>query len=284
MELSEAKTAIESSLPNFSTEDLSSLGGQTTWTFATSEHVFRFARTKEVGPLLENEKQTSDKLADELPIKIPHSIIIKEWLSLLCSSYPIIHGTALNPRLLFGAHGTSIAQQIGEILTSFHIAESSQPIDTQDSKITVDITDKETFSRLPVPMRFAAGYALRKAATLFDPENPSLIHGNLKFHHLHMENEHLVGLTGLSKARIGDIAQDFSSIFAEVGWKGIDDILRFYKRPIGEKFEERVEFFYWTAPLHDINYAIQAKNEPAIGLARTEISKRMMKTGILPSN
>ena len=284
MELSEAKTAIESSLPNFSTENLYSLGGQTTWTFATSEHVFRFARTKEVAPLLENEKQISDKLTAELPIKIPHSIIIKEWSALPCSSYPIIHGAALNPRLLFGAHGTSIAQQIGELLTSFHIAESNKPTKEQDPKVTVDITDKETFSRLPVPMRFAAGYALRKATSLLKPERVSLIHGNLKFHHLHMENEQLIGLTGLSKARIGDIAQDFSSIFAEVGCKGIDDILRFYKRPIGEKFEERVEFFYWTAPLHDINYAIQAKNEPAIGLARTEISKRMMKTGILPSN
>ena len=271
-------------MPNFSTEDLYSLGGQTTWTFATSEHVFRFARTKEVAPLLENEKQISDKLTGELPIKIPHSIIIKEWSALPCSSYPIIHGTALNPRLLFGAHGTSIAQQVGELLTSFHIAESNKPTKDQDSKVTVDITDKETFSRLPVPMRFAAGYALRKATSLLKPERASLIHGNLKFHHLHMENEQLVGLTGLSKARIGDIAQDFSSIFAEVGWKGIDDILRFYKRPIGEKFEERVEFFYWTAPLHDINYAIQAKNEPAIGLARTEISRRMTKTGILPSN
>ncbi|SVB41055.1 uncharacterized protein METZ01_LOCUS193909, partial [marine metagenome] len=255
MELSEAKTAIESSLPNFSTKDLCSLGGQTTWTFATSEHVFKFARTKKVAPLLKNEKKISAKLTNELPVEIPHSITSREWSALPYSSYPIIHGNALNPNLLFGAHGTSIAQQIGELLTSFHIAENSELTNKQDSNVTVDITDKETFSRLPVPMRFAAGYALRKATTLLKPERPSLIHSNLKFHHLHMKNDQLVGLTGLSKARIGDIAHDFSSIFAEVGWKGIDDVLRFYKRPLGGKFEERVEFFYWTAPLHDINYA-----------------------------
>lgn len=284
MELNEASTAIKSSFPSLLKEGLHPLGGHTTWTFATLEHVFRFARTKEVAPLLENEKKNSAKLAGKLPVKIPHSIIIREWSSLPCSSYPIIHGDALNPRLFFGAYGTSIAQQIGELLTSFHTAESIRPTNKQDFKVNVDTTDKETFSRLPLPMRFAAGYALRKATTLLKAERPSLVHGNFKFQHLHMKNNQLVGLTGLSKARIGDIAQDFSSIFAEVGWKGIDDVLRFYKRPLGGEFEERVKFFYWTAPLYDINYAIQAKNEPAIGLARTEISKRMTKTGVLPSN
>ena len=279
MELHDAGIAIKSSFPNFSTERLHSLAGQTTWTFATSEHVFKFSRTAKVAKLLKNESLLLAKLVDELPVEIPRTIVIGEWSSLPCSSYQVINGKPLHPELLFGSEGTRLAQQLGELLNSLH---SKTQVSSASEKVTPETIDREIFSRLPLPIRFAAGYAIKKAATLLTLKKPTLIHSNLKFRHLLTRNNKIVGLTGLTKARSGDVAQDFSAIFAEVGWKGIDDVLRFYKEPLGEKFEERVEFFYWTAPLHNINYAILANNEPALGLARTELSQRMIKVGIMP--
>ena len=283
MELHDAEIAIKSSFPNFSTEGLHSLGGQTTWTFATSEHVFRFARTTKIARLLENERLLLAKLVDELPVEIPRTVVIGEWSSLPCSSYQIINGKPLHPELLFGSEGTRLAQQLGELLNSLHLKTPANSVSEKVPTGTIETIDREIFSRLPLPIRFAAGYAIRKASTLLTLKNPTLIHSNLKFRHLLTRSNKIVGLTGLTKARVGDVAQDFSAIFAEVGWKGMDDVLRFYKEPLGEKFEERVEFFYWTAPLHDINYAILANNEPALGLARTELSQRMIKIGIMPN-
>jgi len=283
MELHDAEIAIKSSFPNFSTEGLHSLGGQTTWTFATSEHVFRFARTTKIARLLENERLLLAKLVDELPVEIPRTVVIGEWSSLPCSSYQIINGKPLHPELLFGSEGTRLAQQLGELLDSLHLKTPANSVSEKVPTGTIETIDREIFSRLPLPIRFAAGYAIRKASTLLTLKNPTLIHSNLKFRHLLTRSNKIVGLTGLTKARVGDVAQDFSAIFAEVGWKGMDDVLRFYKEPLGEKFEERVEFFYWTAPLHDINYAILANNEPALGLARTELSQRMIKIGIMPN-
>ncbi len=94
---------------------------------------------------------------------------------------------------------------------------------------------------------------------------------------------HRAGVIDFSAAALADPAVDFAGMLSWAGWNGVDDVARFYEGPLGPHFEERVEFAYWTLPLGWLAFAVNRENEPMVGRARSELSVRMQRAGVMPA-
>ena len=140
------------------------------------------------------------------------------------------------------------------------------------------------FPRLSATLRVAvdSGFT-RYVQRRLRPAAPPRPRRPLASSHILEHHGRLAGVIDFSDAALRDPAADFAGILADGGWHAVDDIVRFYDRPLGEGFHERVEFHYWTMGLHDIVYGLDTGEERYVGLGRSALAQRMRETGILPA-
>ncbi len=293
MEAREAADAIRTAFPDLGEAPVRALRhGWSHWTFAHGDRVFRFPRTANDARLLEGEMRLLPLIAPRLPAPVPVPEWVGEHDGRLFAGYPVIEGRALRRVTLFGPGGGTIAHEIGQFLTALHGVPPEEAAEALGAPLPEHIPDPRgwledirmsVFPRLSATLRVAvdSGFT-RHARAHFDPP-PRLVHADLYFEHIIERHGRLAGVIDFSDAALRDPAVDFAGILSSGGWHAVDDIVRFYDRPLGEDFHERVEFHYWTAPLHNIVYGIDTGEERYVGLGRSALAQRMRETGVLPA-
>ena len=293
MEAREAAEAIHQTFPDLEEAPVRPLEhGWSHWTFAHDERVFRFPRTPNDARLLEGEMRLLPLLAPHLPAPVPVPEWVGEWDGRPFAGYPVIEGQGLRRVTLFGPGGGNIAREIGQFLTALHDFPPEQAAEALGAPLPEHVPDPRTwledirmrvFPRLSATLRVAVDSGVtRYVREGFDPP-PRLVHNDLWFDHIIERHGRLAGVIDFSDAAVRDPAVDFAGILADGGWHAVDDIVRFYDRPLGDGFHERVEFHYWTMGLHDIVYGLDTEEERYVGLGRSALAQRMRETGILPA-
>ena len=293
MDASEAAAAIGQRFPELGDAPVRALDhGWSHWAFAHGDRVFRFPRTAADARLLERELRLLPAIAPALPAPVPVPRWRGEWRGRPFAGHPRIAGEALRRRALFGHGGGALARAIGRFLAALHgfpperAAEAlgePPPERPPDPRDWLEAIRMRVFPRLSATLRVAVdgGFARHARARLEAP--PCLVHGDLGFVHLLVRDGRLSGVIDFGDAGLGDPAVDFAGILADGGWRAVDDVARFYDRPLGAGFHERVEFRYWTAPLHDIRYGLETGEERYVGLGRSELAGRLRECGLLPA-
>ena len=293
MDACEAADAIRGAFPGLGEAPVRALRhGWSHWTFAHGERVFRFPRTANDARLLEGELRLLPLIAPRLPAPVPVPEWVGEWRGRPFAGYPVIEGRALRRVTLFGPGGGTIAREIGQFLGALHGFPPEQaaealgvplPERVPDPREWLEDIRMRVFPRLSATLRVAVeGGFTRYARDRFDPP-PRLVHNDLEFGHILERHGRLAGVIDFSDAALRDPAADFAGILVDGGWHAVDDIARFYDRPLGDGFHERVEFHYWTAPLHHIVYGLDTGEERYVGLGRSALAQRMRETGALPA-
>ena len=293
MESCEAADAIHRAFPDLEEAPVRALKqGWSYWTFAHGDRVFRFPRTANDAGLMNREIRLLPAIAPHLPVPIPVPRWIGEWQGRPFAGYPAIEGRGLRRDVLFGPGGGAIARDIGAFLTALHNSPLEQAAEAFGMLLPhhlptpadwLESIRMRVFPRLSATLRVAvdSGFT-RYARDRLDPP-PHLIHHDLGFEHLLEHEGRLAGVIDFGDADLGDPAMDFVGLLAEGGWHAVDDVVRFYDRALGRGFHERVEFCYWTAPLHDIIYGLDTGEERYVGSGRSALAQRMREVGILPA-
>lgn len=293
MDASEAAAAIGHAFPELGEAPVRALDhGWSHWTFAHGARVFRFPRTAADARLLERELRLLPVLAPALPAPVPDPRWRGRWRGRPFAGHPLIAGEALRRRSLFGPGGGALAREIGAFLAALHgfpperageALGEPPPERVPDPRDWLEELRMRVFPRLSATLRVAVdgGFARHARARLEPP--PRLVHGDLGFVHLLERGGHLAGVIDFGDAGFGDPAVDFAGILADGGWRAVDDVARFYDRPLGAGFHERVEFRYWIAPLHDIRYGLETGEERYVGLGRSALIERLRECGLLPA-
>ncbi len=293
MDACEASTAIRRAFPELGDAPVRALAqGWSHWTFAHGERVFRFPRTAADARLLSREIGLLPTLAPHLPAPVPVPRWVGSWRGRPFAGYPAIAGEALRRGTLFGPNGATVARELGAFLSALHDFPPEQAARTLDAPLPETLPEPHdwlesirmrVFPRLSATLRVAVDSGFQRYARARLATPPRLIHNDLGFVHILERAGHLTGVIDFTDADFGDPAADFAGILADGGWHAVDDVARFYSRPLGRGFHERVEFRYWTAPLHDILYGLKTGEERYVGLGRSGLAQRMRETGILPA-
>ncbi len=293
MDAGDATRAIRSCFPELGDHELRPLrSGRSHSTFAYGDSVFRFPGTAADTVLLRRELRLLAALAPALPLPISTPTRVAQWRGRPFAGAPYLAGKPIATDDLFGPQGGEIACELGEFLWALHrfpLEQAAVALQTPpdaapaDPREWLDRLRMRVFPRLSPSLRIAVDGGVTRFAKLGIVRPRALTHHDLGRRHLLVHEGHLAGVIDFSAAALADPAVDFSGILAWAGWNGVDDVARFYDGPLGLEFEERVEFAYWTLPLGWLAFAVDRENEPLVGRARSELSMRMQRAGVMPA-
>lgn len=293
MEACDAANAIHSTFPDLGEVPVRSLKhDRSHWLFAHGDRTFCFPRKAADSRVHEREMRLLPLLASRLPAPVPFPRWIGEWGGRPFWGYPAIEGNALREGTLFGPSGGKIARDIGRFLTVLHDFPVDEAARVLDAPLLENLPNPgewledirmRVFPRLSATLRVAVDSGFTRYTRDYRALSPCLVHNDLRFDHMLERYGRLAGVISFGESALSDSASDFAGLLAGGGWHAVDDIARFYARPIGEGFQERVEFYYWTAPLREIVYGVDYDEERYVGLGRSELAQRMREVGILPA-
>ncbi len=109
-----------------------------------------------------------------------------------------------------------------------------------------------------------------------------LTHNDLGMVHILAEAGRISGIIDWSDACLGDPAKDFVGVLAAGGWPAVHATLATYG-PMPPGFEDRIGFFAWVAPIHDILYGLRTGQPEHVRDGIEGVAARMRLAGVLPA-
>ena len=131
-----------------------------------------------------------------------------------------------------------------------------------------------TFNASPAKASLATCRPINAAARL--------THNDLGMVHILAEAGRISGIIDWSDACLGDPAKDFVGVLGAGGWPAIRATLATYG-PMPPDFEDRIGFFAWVAPIHDILYGLRTGQPEHVRDGIEGVAARMRLAGVLPA-
>lgn len=261
----DAEQVIRDSLPGFSFEQVAAAShGWSFWTFVVDgEWVFRFPRTDDDAHLLEREFALLPTLAARLPLAIPKYEHKGAWDGRTFGGYRRILGEPIPAAAV--RSGSPLAQDIGEFLTALHSFPTEMAANRwqetnppalwlkQQRAFQAECAER-VFPLLSPRDRMVASELFRRFNQELGHEGAGtvLAHCNLRLEHLLVEDGNLRGVIDWSDAAIGDPAIDFAGVRGNAPMSWLRQVIEYYDRPTGERFMDRINYYYCVTPLHDV--------------------------------
>jgi aminoglycoside phosphotransferase (APT) family kinase protein len=267
MEAGEVRKRISAVFPEIEVVTVSPLG--TGWDsdawLINEELVFRFALRPGLDEQIKKEERLLNALVPTLPVRLPVPRYIA-WDggkdAFAFSAYPYIPGTPLDESDLNPGQLDAVARDIAAFLTALHTVPSAEaeplvaPITREVGQpwLLRDRFRIDIFPIFDAEERVAIEDRWDKlTAGMEFPPQLTLIHADLGPDHILLNDEgRLVGVIDWGDVTIGDPALDFA---------GLDTLLRrhvltHYRGPRDSGFAQRIEFYQWLRPLHEINFGL----------------------------
>lgn len=241
------------------------------------EFIFRFPRRADVLDQLEREKQLLPQLAPHLSVKIPQFEFISEGGDLPFVGYRKIQGVPMDRSSLGDSPEiSSLITQMAQFISELHNATSSILVPTGTPTYSAegwrsmyfDLFQKSNALVAPLLppsvntrlFEFWESYLIDENNFIFEP---ALMHHDLSVNHILVDgnNMTLEGVIDWGDVAVGDPAIDFVGFVWEHGRDLTEAVLAKYRREIGPNFWYRVDFYAKIAPVWDIIYGVETRND-----------------------
>jgi aminoglycoside 2''-phosphotransferase len=286
MNAANARTKIRNAFPDIDVITIVPFGAgwaNTTW-LVNDMLVFRFPRNKHVAEATLREMAMLPILRPTMPVAVPdYRYAAPHAKPCPFGGYTLVPGTPLNDRHTT-AHAARVAAGVARFLTALHRfpVASAQAHGVLGGTTEQWRTEYGTFRDRIVPAiaSHVFEHEQRQIAAVFEAFlqddrhfafTPVLLHRDLVDEHILVDGETaaLTGVIDFEDISIGDPAFDFTGIM-RLG----PGVLAAYRGPVDDGFAERIRFYDWLRPLHEMQYGIESGLRGHIerGLARLRSS------------
>jgi aminoglycoside 2''-phosphotransferase len=261
------------------------LGGWSFWTFRVGDLIARFPVTDEDAHGLEREFRLLPELGPSLPVAVPHYELTGAWGGRPFGAYPALPGSGLDERPARLPARSGLYAELAHALRALHSfplerAEILLGTGRPDDAPFWEAVHREALPLLGREVRDVAEKLVSRHARAGGEAREALIHNDLGLVHVLSDGRRITGIVDWTDACIGDLAKDFVGVLARGGWDMVRRILPAYGRPAPD-FEERVGFFAWVAPLHDILYGLSTDQPEHVTAGIAGVERRMRLAGVL---
>jgi aminoglycoside 2''-phosphotransferase len=261
------------------------LGGWSFWTFRVGDLIVRFPVTDGDARGLEREFRLLPELGPRLPVAVPHYELTGEWGDRPFGAYPALPGSGLDEQRGRLSARSGLYADLAHALRALH----SFPLERAAILLGTDRPDDAPFweavhrDALPLlgrEVRDVAEKLISRHARAGGEAREALVHNDLGLVHVFSAGPRITGIIDWTDACIGDPAKDFVGVLAIAGWATVRRMLRDYGMA-NAGFEERLGFYTWVAPLHDILYGVATNQREYVTAGRDGVEIRMRLAGVL---
>jgi aminoglycoside phosphotransferase (APT) family kinase protein len=108
----------------------------------------------------------------------------------------------------------------------------------------------------------------------------ALTHNDPGLVHVLGDDGRITGIIDWTDACVGDPAKDFVGVLARGGWRTVRKLASTYGS-MDSSFEDRLAFYAWLAPFHDILYGLDTGQAEYAKAGVEGVEKRMQLVGLL---
>jgi aminoglycoside 2''-phosphotransferase len=243
-----------------------------------AELLFRFPRRPELEPQLIKEMRLLPRLADLLPLAVPHPLYVcqgGERCTIPFYGYRKIGGVPL-AKEHFASDGTQrLVRQLAGFLSALHrvprqlAGEVGLPLNSarewrEHYRRFYERVRRVVFPRLDAPVR--ARCSARWDEFLQRDENfhfsPVLVHRDLVAEHIlcRPESWTVTGVIDWGDATMGDPAIDFTGLLLDCGSAVAKQVLDHYQGEIDQTLWGRTSFYAYLLPFYEVLYGLDMED------------------------
>ena len=237
--------------------------------------VFRFPRTNLDERQMHVEKHFLPRILPHLSVLIPNFIYSSNpSYPYSYVGYPLIPGNPLEKSELYSftlEERKNIANDLGQFLNVLHtfpVTPSDFPY--KNNSNAMDDLKKEIERVIyPIIDEKAKSWIedLFHYYQVSDPFESSLVHGDLRPHHIliNPETRCINGIIDFGWIRLDDPAYDLALIYLSYGEPFFNEVLQYYKTNFNKSFLERIKNIYIKAlPFQPFIHNVENKNKEAV--------------------
>jgi aminoglycoside 2''-phosphotransferase len=259
------------------------LGGWSFWTFAVDNLIVRFPVSDSDAECMRREMRLLPEVARALPVAVPEYILAGDWGGRPFGAYRAIAGIALDADGV-PEPGDAIWTDLGRVLRELHafpLARVRAVLGpTADDEALTGEADAKAISLLRPELQRTAREEIARYLARDRSRDAALTHNDLGLVHVLAEGGRITGIIDWSDACIGDPAKDFVGILSHGGWPSVRTTIDAYG-PVAADFEQRVAFFAWVAPIHDILYGLTTDQPEHVADGIRGVERRMRLAGLI---